>query len=102
SAERTVRARTRPVPKATADAKLTRVTPETFAAAVAAAQLGEVLFLQPGQYGTLTISRDGAPGKPIVIRGTDGVVFERIILRGRKYVYLENLTVKEKTQGYAG
>src|SRR5205823_7467215 len=33
SAERTVRARTRPVPKAAADAKVTPVTPDSFAAA---------------------------------------------------------------------
>jgi hypothetical protein len=102
SAERMVRARTRPVPKAAADSKMTQVTPESFTAAAAAAQPGEVLLLQPGQYGSFTMARDGAPGKPIVIRGTDGVVFERIVLRGRKHVYLENLTIKEKTQGYAG
>jgi hypothetical protein len=102
AAERTARARTRPVPKVADGAKARQVTPQSFAAAIAAVQPGEVLMLSPGEYGTLTMARDGGAGKPIVIRGADGTVFERIVLRGRKHVYLENLTVKEKSKGYAG
>jgi hypothetical protein len=102
SAERTVRARTRPVPRAAADGAVTKVTPQTFAAAVAAARPGDILLLGAGEYGALTVSRDGAPGRPVVIRGSEGAVCERVALRGRKHVYLERLTVKEKTEGYAG
>jgi hypothetical protein len=102
SAERTVRARTRPVPRAAASAKVTQVTPQSFAEAAAAARPGDILLLEAGAYGALTPSRDGAPGQPIVIRGAGGATCESVSLRGRKHVHVEGLTVKEKTRGYAG
>jgi hypothetical protein len=101
STERTVRARTRSVPRAAVEAKVTKVTPPTFAEAAAAAKPGDILLLAAGSYGTLTLSRDGAPGQPIVIRGADGATCESVSLRGRKYVHVEGLTVQEKTRGYA-
>jgi hypothetical protein len=68
----------------------------------AAARPGEILLLEAGSYGALTVSRDGAAGQPIVLRGAEGATCESISLRDRKYVHVEGLTVKEKTRGYAG
>jgi hypothetical protein len=93
AAERTVRARTRPVPRAMPDAPVRQVTSETFAAAVAAAEPGEILLLADGRYGRFTASRDGAPGRPLVIRSQGEVVFESIDLKGRSHLHLEGLTV---------
>jgi hypothetical protein len=101
SAERTARARTRPVPRAAADGAVIPVTPQSFAGAAAAARPGDILLLGEGQYGALTLGRDGAPGKPIVIRGTAGATCESVSLKGRRYVHVERLAVKEKTRGYA-
>jgi len=95
SAERTIRARTRPVPRQAPDARIRRVTRKEFAAAIRSAEPGDVLLLEPGNYGTFEMTRDGAPGRPIVIRGARdyGVWFDGVSLRGRKYVHLENVTV---------
>src|SRR5205807_2181393 len=76
SAERTLRARTRPVPRAASGAKVAKVTPQTFADTAAAVKPGEVLLLEPGEYGALTPGRDGAPGQPVVLRGTEGAICE--------------------------
>lgn len=102
SAERTMRARTRPVPRAAADGKITKVTPETFPAAAAALKPGDILVLAEGSYGPLTLGQDGTPDRPIVIRGSSGATCESISLRNRKHVHVEGLVVKEKAQGYAG
>jgi hypothetical protein len=102
AAERTLRARTRPVPRAAADAMIHKVTPQTWANALALAGPNDVLVLQPGDYGTLTINRDGSPGKPLVIRGSDGARCERITLRDRKHVHAENLLVQNKAQNSVG
>src|SRR5262249_5030452 len=91
-----------PVPRPAADGKITKVTAQSFPVAAAAADAGDTLLLEPGQYGAISFGRDSALGKPIVIRGTEGAICERVSLRGRKYVHLEGLTIKEKTQGYAG
>ncbi|HTK77004.1 MAG TPA: right-handed parallel beta-helix repeat-containing protein [Gemmataceae bacterium] len=100
-AERTVRARTRPVPRIAPGAEK-RVNPQSFAAAAAEAKPGDILILEAGHYGALTMPRDGAPGKRIVIQGSDGAVCESVSLRGRKHVHLEGITVKQTKQVYAG
>ena len=67
-AERTIRARTRPLPKAKNDAPMKRANPKTFAEVVQSAQPGDVLLLDAGNYGYFKIPHSGEPGKPIVIR----------------------------------
>ncbi len=68
SAERTVRARTRAVPRAATGAPVRDVS----RAELAAAQPGEVLQLAAGDYGEFVVPRDGEPGRPIVFRSIDG------------------------------
>ncbi|MGH9719302.1 MAG: right-handed parallel beta-helix repeat-containing protein [Bryobacteraceae bacterium] len=90
SAERTVRARTRPAPRAAKGARERRVTPET----IGTAQAGEIVLLAPGSYGKFVAQTDGKPANPIVYRADGGeAVFESISLEGRKHVYLEGLTI---------
>lgn len=118
AATRTVEAKTRPVPRAAADARVVEVTPQTLADRAAEARPGDILLLAPGNYGHFAMPTDGAPGKPIVLRSAsqiahpgdaiyieDGrrvssgdlasregeVVFEGISINWRKHVYLEGL-----------
>ena len=85
-----VKASTRPEPIAKADAVIKNGTK----ADLKTVQPGEVLLLADGDYGAAIFSRDGEPGKPIVYRSTGGkAVFSEISLTGRKWVYLEGLTV---------
>ena len=94
SAERTIRARTRPVPRDAPHARTVRVTPATLPHAAAQAQPGDVLLLAPGDYGDFAAPRDGEPARPIVFRARGGEArFRSISLRGRKYVHLEGLTI---------
>lgn len=91
AAQRTVRARTRPVPRAAADAQERRVSP----AELNSARPGEIVLLAAGHYGEYVVPRDGEPGRPIVFRSADGAaMFTSISLRNRKHVYLEGLTIK--------
>jgi len=95
SAERTIRARTRPVPHAAANASLVKAAPGSLVRLEAAAHPGEVLLLAPGDYGDFVATRDGEPGRPIVIRSSDGrAVFRTISLRERKHLFLEGVTVE--------
>jgi hypothetical protein len=89
-AVKTVKAATRSEPVAKKDAilihggksDLNRVKP------------GEVLLLEDGDYGAVTFNRDGEPGRPIVYRSTGGgAVFKEVGLVGRRWVYLEGVTV---------
>ena len=91
---RSVRARTRPAPRAAAHARILRATPETLASLADKAQPGDILNLAPGNYGPFAVKRDGAPGKPIVFRSRNGeAVFPRFFMNNRKYVHLEGATV---------
>jgi hypothetical protein len=91
TAERTVRARTRPVPRPAADAPQRRASP----ADLNSARPGDILLLAPGDYGEYVVPRDGEPGKPIVFRSLDGMaVFTSLSLRDRKHIHLEGLTIK--------
>jgi Right handed beta helix region len=98
-AERTVRARTRPVPRPAAGAALRSVSK----ADLATARPGEILLLSAGDYGAFVVPRDGEAGRPIVYRAPDGgAVFSSISLRDRKYVQLEGLTIKNSDERAAG
>ena len=89
-ATKIVTARTRPEPVAAKDA-VARNGSKTDLNSV---KPGEVLLLADGDYGAVTFNRDGEPGRPIVYRSTSGkAVFSEISLTGRKWVYLEGLTV---------
>jgi hypothetical protein len=91
SAEKVVRAATRPVPRAGADAPVRRVSKGE----LGSARPGEVVLLAAGEYGEWVVPRDGEPGRPIVFRSQDGsAVFSTISLRNRKHVFLEGLTIK--------
>ena len=94
SAQRTVRAKTRPVPSVPAGAPVKNVTPGTLAAALSAAAPGDILALAPGDYGEVTVPKDGRPCRPLVLRGTGGARFTRVVLRGRKHVFVEGLDVR--------
>jgi len=97
AAERIVRARTRGVPKPAPDAVVKKVNPRTFKEAAASAEPGDILELGPGYYDAFTATRDGALGKPIVIRGDASQViqstFDSVSLRDRKHIILEKVTV---------
>jgi hypothetical protein len=94
SAERTVRARTRPVPRAAANARVRRVDPKSLEAGASAAEPGDVLLLAAGSYGAFKATRDGAPGKPIVFRSSGGAaVFDSFSMENRKFIHLEGATV---------
>jgi hypothetical protein len=92
--ERTVRARTRPVPQPPEPTRIVRCTPRTLVQSEASAHPGDTLVLEAGNYGDFVATRDGNPDCPIVIRGQSGkAVFRSVSLRNRKYVYLEEVTV---------
>ncbi len=108
-AETTLRVSTRPVPSAGPTARYLPVTPQTFAVAEAKAEPGDVLLLAPGYYGFRHATRDGEPGRPIIIRadpsdrlswptanGRGGsqrrfALFRGFSLAGRKHVSLEGI-----------
>jgi hypothetical protein len=97
STERTVRARTRGVPRPAPGARVKQANPNNFREIEANAEAGDIIQLTPGYYESFTATRDGVPGRPIVIRGdTSHVVrstFDGISLEGRKHIILEKLTV---------
>jgi hypothetical protein len=97
TAERTVRARTRSVPRPAANAPVKQASPETFRQVAAAAEPGDIIQLTPGYYNVFTATRDGEPGKPIAIRGDTShaikSTFDAISLENRKHIILEKLTV---------
>jgi hypothetical protein len=90
-------AATRPIPQAAANATTKAVTPANFSTTLSGAAPGDILLMGAGSYPAFTVSRSGADGKPIVLRGTsvDGVVIQgRVTMDDQKYVYLENVTVQ--------
>jgi hypothetical protein len=98
-AERTVRARTRSVPRAAVGASVRKISK----AGLATAQPGEILLLAPGHYGEYVVPRDGEPGRPIVFRAAEGgALFSSISLRNRKHVHLEGLTVQNADERATG
>ena len=96
SAERTITAHTRPVPRVPDGAPVLQARPGR----IPTARPGEIVLFSPGNYESFTVPNDGEPGKPIVYRSLDGrASFESISLRSRKYVYLEGLKVKNPSRG---
>ncbi|MGH9160830.1 MAG: right-handed parallel beta-helix repeat-containing protein, partial [Vicinamibacteraceae bacterium] len=84
-------------PKPAAGARIKQANPVTLAAVEASAAPGDIILLTPGYYGDFTATRDGEPGRPIVISGdTDHIlksIFASVSLRGRRHVIVEKLTV---------
>jgi hypothetical protein len=92
---RTVSVRTRAVPAPSPTSVVRAVTPSTFASIANSANPGDILDLAAGTYSGFTFSRDGQPGKPIVIRSTAGaVVSGNIDLFDRHDVHLTGLEVR--------
>lgn len=101
SMAKTLRSRTRAVPKAPASLRTVNVSPQNFAAALQAAKAGDLLLLAPGMYkGPLHLAGKGTFGQPIVIRGEkrDEVILEApgevaLYLSG-EHVWFEHLTFR--------
>lgn len=100
SITRTLRARTRPVPRAAAHARVLRTTPATLARLAANARPGDILLLAPGDYGAFTATRDGERRRPVVFRSaeTGKAVFDSFSMEGRKFVHLEGASVNGTVQ----
>ena len=93
AAERTIRVRTRPVPRDPAQPRRRKAGPRNLQEVAASARPGDVILLDAGDYGAFTVPRDGADGNPIVFRSADGGArFTGVNLRGRKHVHLEGVT----------
>lgn len=94
SETRTLTARTRPVPTVPADARVVSATPSTLSSALGSAAPGDLIVLEPGTYGDVRVGVDGEPGRPIVVRGSDGAIVEgEVRMDGRSHVWIEDLTV---------
>ncbi|MFN0252980.1 MAG: nitrous oxide reductase family maturation protein NosD [Kofleriaceae bacterium] len=93
---RTQSIRTRPVPAPMAGAPVIAVTSGNVTAMLAAAQPGQILELAAGTYSGFTVTKDGAPGMPIVIRAAPGAtvnVTSEVRLDGRSHVIVQGLTI---------
>jgi len=96
---RTVMARTRPVPAPMAGAPVRAVTPANFSSIANSAQPGDILELGAGTYAGFTFTRDGATGRPIVLRSTAGAVINgNVELSDRSHVYLIGLTINGRVR----
>ena len=94
SVVRTVTATTRAVPTAMANARVKSATPSTLGTVLNGAVAGDVIQLAAGTYPAFTMTKDGVAGKPIVIRGTSGVVINgEVMLQNRKHVILQSVLV---------
>ncbi len=90
---RTVSVATRALPVPMPGAKVKAVTPATLKAALSSAQPGQIIDLGAGTYSSFTVTRDGAKGKPIVIRSTKGAkVSGTVDASKRRYVHIVGLT----------
>jgi hypothetical protein len=84
---------TRPLPKPMAGATVKKVTPSTLAAALSAAQPGQIIDLGPGSYSSFDITKNGTASKPLVIRSTQGAkVNGTVDASNRQYVQIVGLT----------
>jgi MYXO-CTERM domain-containing protein len=99
----TTTASTRPIPVAAANATTKPVTPATLSTALSAAAPGDILLLGAGSYPAFTVSRSGAPDKPLVIRGESAdtvTIGGRVTMSDRQWVHLENVTVQAEVRLY--
>jgi hypothetical protein len=97
AAEKTIKVKTRPVPKAAADAPVRNVDPKT----IHDVKPGEIAVLAAGDYGDFVAKADGEPGKPIVYRAAGkgtGAMFASVSLANRKHVIIEGLTIRSKAR----
>ena len=84
-----------------AGAPVRNATPATLTSILSAAQPGDVIELGAGTYAAFTVSRDGLPGQPIVIRDSNGDAVVNgpgglgngIDLTNRSHVILDGLTI---------
>ncbi|MFC2076896.1 right-handed parallel beta-helix repeat-containing protein [candidate division KSB1 bacterium] len=93
SAKKTVRGKTRPVPRPAPNATVKPANPRTFKTVMAGAVPGDIIELTPGYYYDFEAVTDGEAGKPIVIRSDGGSAFDALSLRGRSHVHIEGFTV---------
>ncbi len=95
STTRTVNVTTRAVPTPMANAPVKNATPATLASVLAGAAPGDIIQLAAGSYAGINVERDGAPGRPLVIRGTTGAVVNgELDIYNRNHVMLEGVTVQ--------
>lgn len=88
-AVKTVKARTRPVPYAAANAPVKQATPGN----LEVGEPGDVVLLADGDYGEVRLQKNGEPDRPIVYRSTSGkAIFKGINASDRKWIYLEGIT----------
>jgi len=77
-AEKTVKVRTRPVPRGSG---------------------GQITELPAGEHGVLE-TQDGQPGRPRIYRSADGkAVYKRVNMRNRKWVIVEGVTIRDTEGG---
>ena len=99
SRTRVLRVRTRPIPAPMAGAPGRPATPATLRAVLGAARPGDIVTLGPGRYAAFTVDVNGTPGRPVVIRGTDGAVVEgEIGIFERRWVTLDRLAVEGRVR----
>ena len=101
SAQRTLSAKTRAVPRTAADSVVKQADSATYKDIASASRPGDVMVLAPGNYGSGFSYNNGEPGKPIVIRADrsnpdSAVTFNSFSLRNRKHLILEGVTVNGK------
>lgn len=96
SVQRVVRASTRTVPAPMPGARVKPATPATLMAVMASVVPGDIVELAPGRYPGFEWTRDGLPGKPVVLRAAPqgGAVIEgELGVFGRRHVQLSGLEV---------
>jgi len=85
---------TRAVPSPMPGAPVKAATPSTLTSVMGGLVPGDILELGAGTYPGFSFTRDGAEGKPIVIRGSGAVTINGdLSLISRKHVYVTGLTV---------
>lgn len=101
SITKTLRSRTRPVPKVPAGMNEVRVAPGRLAAALSTARAGDLLVLEIGTHrGTFQVRQKATADRPIVLRGAsrDEVIIDTgcgqtaLDVSSSACVYIENLT----------
>jgi hypothetical protein len=88
---------TRAVPAPMPGAPIKAATPSTLSTLLGAAQPGDIIELGQGSYAGFSVTKDGAAGKPIVVRAKAGAavtVTGNVSLDGRKHVHVVGLTVQ--------
>lgn len=88
---------TRSIPGPMPGAPVKAATPSTLATLLGGAQPGDIIELGQGSYAGFTATKDGAPGKPIVLRAKAGatVTVNGIVsLNGRKHIHVVGLSVQ--------